>query len=454
MTKEVSTEVSARPHSRYRMLLWLAPLVWGAFLATLWRGFTFFWDEWNVLSASLSQPFASILQENGGNFFPLSRLVFVLETQIFRENYWAYIFVTSSIFGYVALLFATKILRPQTRPEIVFAALLAFTYLITAGVLFASAMGFMVKWALAPLLAVLTVMVYERIPHRWWRFVGAAGVLVLTGLAFSSAVVIMGAFIAGAILRNTSSWRAARPIVIDAAALFAVSGLLGVAGAFAARSFPANDVSVTGDPFSTLDLSNPFNAVSETWAATVSGVTSSISVLPLTDLNLWVTLVYLVAGNTLVFGFLTLLVAALLWFSQSRFALLAGIAALTVSFGFLVVLKDPIIVRYQALWVLPAMVVVWIIFTRTRGHRLLTGARVALMVWMIGAVAVSLTWIPRAGSLERDRYVVDTSRLYAEQTCLDEATIHSEEISPSASPEYVCEVVGRLVGWGQDPESR
>ena len=454
MADEVSTEVSVRPRSRYWQIVWLTPLLWGAFLATLWRGFTFFWDEWNVLSASLSQPFASVLQENGGNFFPLSRLVFVLETQLFRENYWAYIFVTSSIFGYVALLFATKILRPQTRPEIVFAALLAFTYLITAGVLFASAMGFMVKWALAPLLAVLTVMVYERIPHRWWRVVGAAGVLVLTGLAFSSAVVIMGAFIAGAILRNAPSWRAARPIVIDAAVLFAVSGLLGIAGARAAQAFPADDASVAGDPLSGLDLSSPLSSVLEAWSATLSGLVAVFSVLPLANHGWWLTFLYLVAGNVVVWIALTLIVIALIGLSKSRLALSFTTASLVATFGFIVLVKDPIIVRYQALWVLPAMVVVWIIFTRTRGDRLLSGARVALMVWMIGALAVSLTWIPRAGSLERDRYVVDTSRLYAEQTCLDEATAHSEEISPSASPEYVCEVVGWLVGWGEDPESR
>ena len=441
--------VSVRQRSRYWLVLWLAPLLWGAFLATLWRGFTFFWDEWNVLSASLSHPFASILQENGGNFFPLSRVVFVLESQVFRESYWAYIFVTSSIFGYVALLFVTKILQPRARLEIVFAALLASTYLLTAGVLFASAMGFMVKWALAPLLAVLTVIVYERIPHRWGRVVGAGGVLVLTGLAFSSAAVILGAFIAGAIVRNTPSWRAARPVMIDAAVLFGVSCLLGIAGAWAAQLFPAEDASVAGDPLSGLDFSAPLSAVGEAWSATLSGLLAVFSVLPLASHGLWLTLFYLVAGNAVVWVALTLLVIALIGLSKSRLALILTTASLLATFGFIVLVKDPIIVRYQALWVLPAMVVAWIVFTRTRGDRILAGARAVLAVWMIGALTVSLTWIPRAGSLERDRYAVDTSRLYTEQTCLDEATVHSEEISPSASPEYVCEVVGQLVGWDE-----
>ena len=94
------------------------------------------------------------------------------------------------------------------------------------------------------------------------------------------------------------------------------------------------------------------------------------------------------------------------------------------------------------------MVVAWIVLTRSRTYRWVGIARWALVVWMIGALAVSITWIPRAGSLERDRYAVDTSRLFSPDTCLDEATIHSEEISPSASPGYVCEIVGELVGWG------
>lgn len=52
--------------------VWLLPFVWGSGLAFLWRGFTFFWDEWNVLAASLEHPVSSVVQENGGNFSPLS----------------------------------------------------------------------------------------------------------------------------------------------------------------------------------------------------------------------------------------------------------------------------------------------------------------------------------------------------------------------------------------------
>lgn len=428
--------------------LWLLPLLWGAALATMWRGFTFFWDEWNVLSASLRAPIASVLQENGGNFFPLSRAIFTVEAHVFRENYGAYIFVTSALFGFVALLFARYILRPRTTFQVVLAAVLALAYVMTTGVLFASAMGFMLKWALAPLFAVIAIIAYERCRTRPAKLLAAGGALVLSGLAFSSAVVMMGTFVAGALYLRAGTRRNIRERTVDAGILFGLSALLGVLGSQAAKAFPADDASVAGDPLSGLDLSQPVASALDAWAAALSGVVAVVGVVPLTDLSVWLQLLFLVSGNVIVILALTAAVAAAFWLSKSRLALAAALMSVLVSMGFLVVLKDPIIVRYQALWVLPAMVVVWIVLTRSQTYRWIDLARWVLVAWMIGALAVSITWIPRAGSLERDRYAVDTSRLYSPDTCLDEATVHSEEISPSASPEYVCAIVGELVGWG------
>ena len=428
--------------------LWLLPFLWGAALATVWRGFTFFWDEWNVLSASLREPLASVLQENGGNFFPLSRGIFTLEAHVFRENYGAYIFATSALFGFVALLFARYVLRPRTTFQVVLATVLALAYVMTTGVLFASAMGFMLKWALAPLFAVIAVIAYERFGSRPTKLLAAGGALVLSGLAFSSAVVMMGTFVAGALYLRTDARGDMRARTVDAGVLFALAALLGVMGSQAAKAFPADDASVAGDPLSGLDLSQPVASALDAWAAALSGVVAVVGVVPLTDLSIWLQLLFLVSGNAFVLLALTAAVAAAFWLSKSRLALAAALMSVLVSMGFLVVLKDPIIVRYQALWALPAMVVVWIVLTRSRTYRWVGVVRWALVVWMIGALAVSITWIPRAGSLERDRYAVDTSRLYSPDTCLDEATVHSEEISPSASPEYVCAIVGELVGWG------
>lgn len=161
-------------------------------------------------------------------------------------------------------------------------------------------------------------------------------------------------------------------VTLDALVVFAFSGLLGVSGAIAATSFPADDASVTGDPLSGFDLSSPLTIVNETWAATVSALVATGGVLPLTSLDMWVILLFLVAGSVAVIVLLTVVVIAAIAFSKDRLTLTASLASLAVTFAFLVVLKDPIIVRYQALWALPAIVVVWIIATRSTPGRVLS----------------------------------------------------------------------------------
>lgn len=88
--------------------------------------------------------------------------MFTLEAHISQGNYWAYISVTSTLFAFVAVALGKLVLRPQSRIEIVLAWLFGLAYLLASGVLFASAMGFMLKWALAPLWAVVAVHFYAR----------------------------------------------------------------------------------------------------------------------------------------------------------------------------------------------------------------------------------------------------------------------------------------------------
>ncbi|MFY9325633.1 MAG: hypothetical protein WAO29_04170, partial [Candidatus Nanopelagicales bacterium] len=125
------------------------------------RGLTFFWDEWDVVSATLESPYYGVLQDNGGNFFPLSRIVFGIELAIFGTWYPGYMLVTSLLFGSTALAF-NLLLDDGNKFRRIALSAFSVIYLSSTGVLLASSMGFMLKWGLSPLLAIISATFFLR----------------------------------------------------------------------------------------------------------------------------------------------------------------------------------------------------------------------------------------------------------------------------------------------------
>lgn len=421
----------------------IASLSWGILLAFLFRGHTFFWDEWNVLRDTISNPVGSIWIENGGNFFPLSRLVFSGEVVLFSAWYPGYIFTTACLFGLISAITYFRVLQPRTPLEHALAIILVSGYLLSTGVLFASTMGFMNLWPLSVLFAVLAGNQMARAPTDSKALITSFLLMSLSWLSHGTAI-LSTTCIAIAIALVTAlrgSRRLSRPRKWG---LLAALPLAIIAGFVAAQLATFSAPQGTQSTSVLSNLRDPSLFVIESAAGYAAALVSGFTVFPLFHFGIFTTLfLFLVVANwaALVVAGIGVLLAST---SKPRSAGFVLLGLLAMSTLFLALVRTPLILRYEVLWIPIVLVLVWHFITSHRNA--VTATLMTLVVVLVGAGsliggAIKITSI---SDIERERSVVNVDLLWHPSTCLPEATMHREEISPSLSPTEICEVVRRV----------
>jgi hypothetical protein len=418
------------------------------------RGLTFFWDEWDVVSATLESPYYGILQDNGGNFFPLSRIVFGIELAIFGTWYPGYMFVTSLLFGATALAF-NWVLDDGTKARRILLTAFSLIYLSSTGVLFASSMGFMLKWALSPLLAVLAAAFFI-----WSRDAGrnSKKMLVIAWLffflswaSFSSSIILMALLIVGLIhiapQKSTDRPVASSHIKISLLILV-MSVALATAGIrIAELNPPANPLIGSAQGVVDTVLSqDPSNSTLLALAAALAGLVSVVIAIPLhsNDFNSWLIIAfrdYLGLIAVLLLVFLGTIYAFKKSLPTKQIVLLFGL--LFVAMAFITVTRTPFIHRYQSLWIPIAVLVVLSALSWLKSinlpilRNLVIGVvTIAAVVssWHIGTSALSIA------NIEMQRDVADSMKLEDPSQCLAEATQSLDQIAPTISSTQLCAV--------------
>lgn len=419
------------------------------------RGLTFFWDEWDVVWATIESPNFGVLQDNGGNFFPLSRVIFALEMWIFGTWYPGYIFVTSLIFGATTLAFNLT-MDDGTRTRRILLTAFSLVYLSSTGVLFASSMGFMLKWGLSPLLAIISAAFFIRSRggyEKRSRYLVLAWIFfALSWAAFSSSIALMALLIIGLIHMSPSRPQSA-PLEIRLSALIAAMSIVALVVGIRVAELnpPLNPLignaqeslssALSADPSSTLKLA---------LASTFAGVVSVLTSLPLhdNDVNSWLIIAfndYLVA----IVGGSAVLIAGICAFKRSlpssRVMIVFGLL-----FGtnlFISIARTPLIHRYQALWVFIAILFVFSVlnwFTKidlkSLAHFVIALVVVAgaISTWHIAFNALAI------GNIERDRSAADSSLLLDPSSCVAEASPNLEQFAPTISAPEVCTLLKML----------
>jgi len=422
------------------------------------RGLTFFWDEWDVVSATLESPYYGILQDNGGNFFPLSRIVFGIELAIFGTWYPGYTIVTSLLFGGTALAF-NLLLDDGTKTRRILLTAFSLIYLSSTGVLFASSMGFMLKWALSPLLAILAAAYFIRSRevgrNRNKMLVMAWLFFFLSWASFSSSIILMALLIVGLIHfapqgpKRTSS--ASLHIKLSLAILSA-SAVLAIAGIrITALNPPANPlIGSAQGVFDSLLLQDPLDSVLLALAAALAGLVSVVIAIPLhsNDFNSW----FIIAFRDylgIVVGLLFVILGAVYAFKKSlpnrQIILLFGL--LFAAMAFITLARTPFIHRYQSLWIPIAILVILSAFSWLTGlnltpiRNLVLGVVVAAAVvsgWHIGTSSLGMAII------ERPRDEANSSALVNPEECLNEANKTLEQIAPTITAQRLCSILDTL----------
>ena len=422
------------------------------------RSLTFFWDEWDVVSATLESPFYGILQDNGGNFFPLSRIVFGIELAIFGTWYPGYMLVTSLLFGGTALVF-NLLLDDGTKIRRLALSAFSIIYLSSTGVLFASSMGFMLKWGLSPLLAIISATFFLRSQeegrNRAKMLVLASLFFILSWASFSSSIVLMALLIVGLIhfapQGPERSFSASLHIKLSIAILSA-SAVLAIAGIrIAALNPPANPlIGSAQGTFDSVLLQNPLDSILLALAATLAGFTSLVIALPLhsNDFNSWLIIAFRDYLGFVV-GILLILIGVIYAFKKSlptrQLIMLFGL--LYTAMAFITVARTPFIHRYQSLWIPIAILVIlsafsWLSYLNlTLIRNLVLGIVIVAAIisgWHIGTSSLEMAII------ERPRNVANSSTLVNPKECLNEASKTLEQIAPTITAQRLCSILNAL----------
>ena len=228
------------------------------------RNFWFWWDEISV-TASQSGPLRGMLYSHIGNWFPLGRLVYAIETGIFGDSYGWYVAVNCvlllAICGFVFEQLRMFSMATQGRAtwRLLIPIALLVSYAVSAGNLYNAQWGYQVAWFLSVLTVVAGTWILTRFNLSfWWYF----AVLAIAMLFFASHIVSIGLTGLALLLLNRkpvddsteqNSPSTSRSLVDhlrstrgQVAATLVVSGfLLGVAY-IAAKAFPPPDTSLNG----------------------------------------------------------------------------------------------------------------------------------------------------------------------------------------------------------------
>jgi hypothetical protein len=429
-------------------------------LVVVWQnlGLTFFWDEWDVVWATVASPYYGILQDNGGNFFPLSRIVFALELSIFGTWYPGYMLVTSLLFGATAFTF-NWLLDDGTRMRRIALSAFALIYLSSSGVLFASSMGFMLKWGLSPLLALISASFFIRsndinrsrakaLFFAWLFF-------FLSWAAFSSAIVLMALLIIGMIhfvppAKNSSHTFSIRFRL--STLIFLVSLIMVIVGIrLAELNPPINPLTSSAQDSVDGALSQDlFSVIFQAVAVTIVGLISVIIALPIqnNDFNAWL-IIAMINYLALVIGLLIIMIGIVYAIKRAlppRQLVFLFSLLLTTNL-FISLTRTPLIHRYQTLWVLLAILVILSFFawlSRIQVEwmtNLLLGLVViaaCVSVWHIGTGALSIA------NTERQRDLADSTILNDPTTCLPEANKFLDQIAPTITGEVLCSLLVTL----------
>ena len=119
---------------------------------------SYWWDEWTILESATDQPLYGLFVNHMGHFFPLGRLFFLIQVELFGPHYiWL---VITNFFLVIIICFKTFLILCQIgvlnkNQLFIFYPLIAL-YLMSEGVQYDTQWGFQIAWLLSVLFALFT----------------------------------------------------------------------------------------------------------------------------------------------------------------------------------------------------------------------------------------------------------------------------------------------------------
>lgn len=459
--------------TRNMRLLWLvSALLYAGVLGYMGRSLYFWWDEWAVLRAGMESPGWGLLQDNGGNFFPLGRAIFLLETKVFGNWFSGYVIVSALLAAATAYLFA-EILDNGTRARRIAMVAVGLMYLGSSGTLFAVGIGFMVKWILTVFFTAIAVYFAVRWRRRGGTWL-AFGAFALSALTFASPSIPLSIVACATIV---VVWLSAAPRIgrvltgrrlLFLAGFVAIAVIVSAIGTVLVSMFPSVDPEYSRAGVAPVagytELSRALAirpALVSTW------MSAPLTYLPLIDRDMVSRLAYglmpypilvlaatlviagliAAAGYVIVKGFRRVPKEATGWVGVLDWLGIAGVFVIPlvvfVAELFVVRPDDVNTVRYVTIWFWPAALF-WVFIATGVAPRAVGVVKSAVLVLLVAVGAASLIMIPsafdRMARLERDRLLVSPQQVALLKGC-DTGTAESvRDVVFSAPLDSVCRI--------------
>jgi hypothetical protein len=166
---------------------------------------SYWWDEWTILESATDQPFHGLFVNHMGHFFPLGRLFFLVQVELFGPHYiWL---IITNFFLVLAICLKTFSILCQIgllnkNQLFVFYPLIAL-YLMTEGVQYDVQWGFQIAWLLSVLFALFTT---QELLNPTVRLTRLVPYFLLTWLSLGSNLPLVALLISAFVLTTQKTY--------------------------------------------------------------------------------------------------------------------------------------------------------------------------------------------------------------------------------------------------------
>jgi hypothetical protein len=225
------------------------------------RRFWFWWDEISIIDAH-SKPFKGIFVGHQGNWFPLGRLFFYLETQLFGSAYQWYVAVNAILVLAIAALLVDILRRipnsegsPHRWIRLGVIGIAVILYVTATGNLYDIQWGFMAAWFLSVLAMLIGVWIIQR---RDLSPIALMIPMVMSFLFFASNTITVSLLGIALLTVTMSEERRSNRIgpVRWEIVIIGSAAILFLAGTQLARAIESSDLGARSSPIAFSDLAD------------------------------------------------------------------------------------------------------------------------------------------------------------------------------------------------------
>jgi hypothetical protein len=416
------------------------------------RNLWFWWDELTILTAQKSD-LHGFLQNHEGNFSPLGRLFFYIETLVFGGHYFLYI-VTNCVMVCSLMILLYMTLQRQTPLQSssqILPISLVGGYALNLGIVYDSQWGFQSAWFLSIGFILIANLLHANQRMSKWILIM---LLILSWLSFGSTIVT--ACLLFLCLLKDKFCESVPTYSLSATRYVLFSFLLLATGLLIIQFYPSVDVSAMPPPINTeVTFAHFYGVLIRMIISSLVWVMSPICLFQsqwLHNFNLFGNyfLGHSFAATILSVSFLILilLVTKMDIFSNSRLPFFAILffASLVAIRGF-GTLNSDFSIRYAPFQYIFAIIFWWGILFRLDASLNYSKIRFVFRALVLATAAISLFFsidtLKSASDLDRRLYTKE--QLHIAESCYSEGGVHLlPVVQPSVNAETFCKLFVRM----------